>query len=632
MFATEVGSKEMDTNRTDITVSHELLAKLQIIDTSESSATGADLDEGNVNKSVVNRKVEADIDDNVRVESPSKSVRFVEGNERQTSDLSQNSKEMKQIVNENIAKQQNQDSGNETSTDIKTDSKNKKNKKGTTCKDEKIEEIFKKDEDDDDSGGRNNERNSQQEKNSDNRQSGSANRNNNYKVGNEEKGQQGSGDSKHKKSRHNQQPRERSGSITRTGSASSGKKESRNAKGKKIKGMSSDRSSSRPSSAKGGCSRFEKSEASKQHTNTLEVSSVIHGNSVATTVGPESPKRSRSRSASPSRKGLHTQTNAFSFLGIANEPCFGSDDYFDMIYGRGDKTKVKFMIEGEEPEMETIFIEDDNDVTIKPDREINFDILDSELAMLRADIRTTLNETTTANGYDLEQGKTENMDSLNNDQDTESLLFDGVESETDNDSDSEIVNETEVVDTMRDDYSNLLEKYRQRCMQRSEAYGVISSTLVTPRETQSLVSSKSVSRRIPSTPDVDKDKTTAAKDPTTIEKKTAQKVTVLSDSGHGSVENLSELSRSASVTLTPVPRLDLGDCTSDLGLDTARSDKTITKDSPAKVEDDLEQKNLLEMVCEQLSPIEKVGILNLIFIFINTSVAELPFFQNLHIL
>lgn len=614
MFATEIGTRDSETIDKELVVSNQFQFKLTVSDTGE---TQTDADDGRTdgnNSASEKKEIETANDEANRVVSPSKSVRFVEG-DRQDSDLSHTSKEMKQKMNESIAKQQLSETDPEKTDGNRADDNNKKNQK-VTCKDDEIEEIYRKDPDDDDSNSNNNQRHSGQKDNkgeNDNRQSSQGtghNNNDNSKGDQGNKGKQTTdmpdvSEVSHGAKRKTK-VRERSGSLTRSRPSSGSSGSSNNAKKDRKKKQKdtgkvlSERSGSFPSSARGRCSRFDKSESSKSHINTLEARSVLHGSSVVTMIGPESPKRGASRSASPDRKSDRgparmKSKDTFQFFSEKSKPCFETnDDDFDVLYGRGEKTKVKFLLEGEEPELETLFIENDGEVKVKDNKVIDFDVLDLELAMLRTNINNNLTEVTTAN-EDIATA-TENEFNDHTDEDT-------ITEESDETTDVEDEKGSETIETIRGDYSSILDKYRKRCMERSELCGEISTLLVTPRETNSLVSDKSSTKQGPKHPKAE----------TSPEKKTVAQ-TMLSDSGRGSVENLSDLSRSASVPMTPVPRLDLGDCTSDLGLGTSRSDRTITKETSAKditvanqgETDDSREKTLLQLVCEQLSPLEKV--------------------------
>lgn len=622
MFATEVSTRDPDDAITDLSVANQLRSQLNKINIGETSGTTVGDTQNNCGVNAANEQGEpendfAQTDRSSRVGSPSKSVRFAESSEREGTDLSHTSKEMKQMLNENIAKQQNMDNTDDGNMDINdVDNKNKKNAR-VTCKDDSIEDIYKKDDKDDDDDDENSrekftERNSAQ----DNKQTGY---NNNQNSNNSESSEQkeNSQNSQSGKQRNDTQlqqqdltsacvTRAKSFTSDRTTEKSSGRKKSENPK--------------RPSSAKlakqglkgkGKCSRFDKSEASKSHTNTLEASAVLHGNSVVTLVGPESPKRRRGRLQSlEGRDSNFKSDGTFCLFPERTRPCFETEKNFENfeIGFRSHKSKVKFLLEGEEPDLDTIFIEDDGDVNIRSDTEMNFEVLDSELALLRTHIRNALDENTTAieNEGIKEQKEADVMNEY------ESDINEEIPDDDDNESENtgkEVSDNKDTIDTIRGDYSSILEKYRQRCMERSEVCGAISMMLVTPRHTQSLISSQSVTSENQADTNISKDDDKKKSG----NAKTATRSAVTSDSGHGSVENLSEFSRSrsASVTLTPVPRLDLGDCSSDLGIDTGRSEKTVTPEATQEVEvideEHSGKKNLLELVCEQLSPLEKVS-------------------------
>lgn len=630
MFATEVSTRDPDNANTDLSVANQLRSQLDKINIGETSATTV-ADTNNRNNFVVNAANEqgepekdfAETDRSSRVGSPSKSVRFAESSEREGTDLSHTSKEMKQMLNENIAKQQNMDSTDDGNTDVNdADNKNRKNAR-VTCKDDSIEDIYKKDDkDDDDENSREKftERNSAQN----NKQTGyNNNQNSNNPESSEQKeNSQNSQSGKQRNETQLQQQDLTSARVTRAKSLMSDRTVEKNSGRKKSENPK------RPSSAKlakqglkgkGKCSRFDRSVASKSHTNTLEASAVLHGNSVVTLVGPESPKRRRGRLQSlEDRDSNFKSDGTFCLFPERTRPCFETEKKFDNfeIGFRSHKSKVKFLLEGEEPDLDTIFIEDDGGVNIRNDTEINFEVLDSELALLRTHIRNALDENTTANENEGIKEHKEADVIIESESDSDEKIpddnDDGDEHENTDNTDEQVPDNKDTIDTIRGDYSSILEKYRQRCMERSEVCGAISTMLVTPRDTQSFISSQSVTSENQAdtniSKDLDKKKSGSMK--------TAVRSTVTSDSGHGSVENLSEFSRSrsASVTLTPVPRLDLGDCSSDLGIDTGRSEKTVTPEATQEVEvideEHSGEKNLLELVCEQLSPLEKVSQLS----------------------
>ncbi|XP_060555277.1 uncharacterized protein LOC132716115 isoform X2 [Ruditapes philippinarum] len=607
MFATEIGTKDDDSATvTDMTVPSQVQHELHLSDSGTTLQETDDVitdDKNNSNQKDSDPKQSNE--QRARIGSPSKSVRFAE--QRKKLQEPENSKEIKQLENESIAQQQRDSGGRvaESLTDIGKEGdvddsaietvsrKNKQNSKGS-CKDDDDDKIiFKKDDnDDDDSRGGSKD---------DNRKS-----TDNSRVGNTSEnisGTKDNGDNKENVSGNSSgQKRPISSSQTRSLSSetrqrSRSKDRSDKQSGKKLQVRKSDPStpnSKKQDSKSGRCSRFEQSKASKSHTNTLEVSSVLHGNRVTTVLGPESPKRGRSRSVSPNRG----QNQTFQFFSQKNIPCFEEVDDFSSLYGNSHRSKVKFLLEGEEPEVETIFVEDEDDVDIKPERKITYDVLDTEIDMLRSAIQNSL--------VGCNEEVKEETESLNvseeEEEDTESAEDVLSESET-------IPLEIETVDTIRGDYSNLLERYRQRCMDRSESYGAISTTLVTPRETQTLTSSRSRSlgNEGHNNASINRNNNGSETPPCykIVDDTKALNTTMLSDSGHGSVDNLSELSRSTSQARSDVPKLDLGGSSSDLGLGSGRSDVTVTPGDGDETEDDKGGKTLLELVCDQLSPIEQ---------------------------
>lgn len=614
MFATEIGVKDADdvTTKTDVTVSDNVQHELHV---SESVEEMKDTQDATEQKNINNNDT-ADMerelptsgfDGKNRIGSPSKSVRFAQSNE------SKNSKEMKQMRNETIVKQQRNvnsagsKGGHHIDDDEDVDKKvietvSKKNKENSkvTCKSEDIDVIKKKDDDDENNdrakdGPNGNVGNTDMPKTSGNQttgEKGNMKEKSSDKTGSESKdsGTKRALSSSQNNSASRPSHRSRSQSRERSGQDSSRKSQIR-------KSQTSTKTSKtkKVSTRNSHCSRFEQSQASKQHINKLEVSSVIHSNGVSTSLRPESPKRNRSRSSSPSRQ----RDQCFQFFAPMTRPCFEAPDDFDCYHNNSQRSKVKFLLEGEEPELETIFIEDDNDVGIKTDKEITYDVLDSEIDMLRTAIQNSLTSNTEA----VEENNTE----INEQEETES--------ESDSETGTSEV-DTEREDTFRGDYSNLLEKYRQKCMERSETFGAISATLVTPRDSKTKKSNKSevVKHRKGSSVVLSEIGNEDAGNESDGQPKVVH-LTALSDSGHGSADNLSEFSHSNSKV--NVPKLELGGSTSDLGMDTSRSDVTVTNDNADVAEatndyvngEEEDGKNLLEIVCDQLTtPVLQVSI------------------------
>ncbi|WAR30495.1 LOW QUALITY PROTEIN: hypothetical protein MAR_033037 [Mya arenaria] len=674
MFATETGKTKSDLLISDkqelhITESSDSLKhSTEVLGRNDTTGKGQEINTS---------------DGKNRLGSPSKSVRFAEANAKQDANA-QNSKEMKEIVNENIAKQDK--TGDDTEkNDVGVEKKNKKNS-NQSCQDDAIDELYKKDQDDDDGDekerdNRNNETNKSNNsgngggnqprtdscKGTDNKSSGKKEGSNNDsdshkmqgasnlnertvspslngvvtaddarrtkqksegakpKVNHEStKGSVGPGSVKGQRSgladgkrpekirRPASAPGQRLANGQRSGSENGQKPGSTNgqrpgsangqrpapANGQRPGSANGQRPGSangqRPALAKGyrppsagkeRCARFDRSKASKAHTQTLEVSTVLHGSSVSTSLRPESPKCGRSRSASPhNRRSSRAKdlNNMMSMDFFSYGPKFaGHEDVEEEFYTREHKTKVKFMLDGEEEVMETIFIDNnDGDIDLKPGHVIDFDTLETELALMRRDIKTSLKE-----------AEETNADSVN----------EPVDESNDNDKtgEPEIPTEqvsSEPVASVRDDYSYLLENYRQRCMDRSESFGEFSARLITPSHTVGSLKTRNLSTQDHS------DAQDRGSD--IVNNKSGGSVTTLTtDSGRGSTENLSEMTQTASSTLTDIPRMDFGESTSDLGLDTARSD--LTQGDNFDGGDD-GKKNLLELVCDQLAPIEKI--------------------------
>ncbi|XP_052790738.1 uncharacterized protein LOC128224758 isoform X2 [Mya arenaria] len=676
MFATETGK-----TKSDLLISDKVQQELHITESSDSLKHSTEV-LGRNDTTGKGQEINTS-DGKNRLGSPSKSVRFAEANAKQDANA-QNSKEMKEIVNENIAKQDK--TGDDTEkNDVGVEKKNKKNS-NQSCQDDAIDELYKKDQDDDDGDekerdNRNNETNKSNNsgngggnqprtdscKGTDNKSSGKKEGSNNDsdshkmqgasnlnertvspslngvvtaddarrtkqksegakpKVNHEStKGSVGPGSVKGQRSgladgkrpekirRPASAPGQRLANGQRSGSENGQKPGSTNgqrpgsangqrpapANGQRPGSANGQRPGSangqRPALAKGyrppsagkeRCARFDRSKASKAHTQTLEVSTVLHGSSVSTSLRPESPKCGRSRSASPhNRRSSRAKdlNNMMSMDFFSYGPKFaGHEDVEEEFYTREHKTKVKFMLDGEEEVMETIFIDNnDGDIDLKPGHVIDFDTLETELALMRRDIKTSLKE-----------AEETNADSVN----------EPVDESNDNDKtgEPEIPTEqvsSEPVASVRDDYSYLLENYRQRCMDRSESFGEFSARLITPSHTVGSLKTRNLSTQDHS------DAQDRGSD--IVNNKSGGSVTTLTtDSGRGSTENLSEMTQTASSTLTDIPRMDFGESTSDLGLDTARSD--LTQGDNFDGGDD-GKKNLLELVCDQLAPIEKI--------------------------
>ncbi|XP_045188276.2 uncharacterized protein LOC123546141 isoform X3 [Mercenaria mercenaria] len=596
MFATEVGTRdEQAVTVSDVTVPSKVQHELHLSDSGATLQETDDIlpaDRNNSNTVDTDKNdtngPSGSVEERARIGSPSKSVRFAEQRDKLVE--SQSSKEIKQMENMNIARGLNTVNDEDIDDNVieTVSRKNKQNSKGS-CKSENSEIAVKKDDDEDDEGNSKDDN----RKNNDNIRRVNSGGNVNHTKDSSDNKENISGNNN-----ESGQKRPVSGSQTRSESTLGNSQRSRS-KGESIKSSASNSQvrktgpsvpGNTKSVSKGGhCSKFEQSKASRAHTHTLEVSSVLHGHSVTTVVGPESPKRGRSRSASPNRGRDQT----FQFFSQKSRPCFEDLDDFSSLYGNSQRSRVKFMLEGEEPEVETIFMENEDDVKVKPDKEVTYDVLDTEIEMLRSAIQNSL----ISNNEIQEEVEIE----CKNVSEEEAESAEESESET-------VVFETDTVDTLRGEYSNILEKYRQRCMDRSESFGAISTTLVTPRQTQSLTSSRSRSlgnethENLP----VNRSSPFKEKQLKILDDTQPLNTTMLSDSGHGSVDNLSDLSLSTSQARSDVPKLDLGGSTSDLGLGSGRSDTTVTTgNGDENDKKHKEEKTLLELVCDQLSPIEQ---------------------------
>lgn len=438
-----------------------------------------------------------------RIGSPSKSVRFAEQKEKRAE--LQSSKEMKEIVNENIAQQQRDANSNGTRNlaDVNDDElndsvietvslKNKQNSKGS-CKSNDTDTIFKKDEDDD------NDDDVYDSKNAEDNRKQEGNQNANDSAGNTSQTSDSKGGSGKKNNSQNG-GQERATSVLQAGigfsSISEPMSENMRNSGNSPqirKAHSSTVSSTRPLSKGSHCSRGEPSNARKAHIHSLDVSSVIHGDCVTS-------ERSSSGANSMHRYKEQTDQKA--------KPCVETLEDLDSLYGNSRRASIQFVEEVDELGMDTIFLEDE--VNLRGDKEVTDDVLD-----------------------DSKDEKVDNMD------------------------------------TIRGDYSNLLEKYRRQCLDRSETYGALSNSLVTPRGTPR-DTPRGTPRSCSQNQQMRKPLSGISKgDNESIHRKTVTatqsvNTTTLSDSGHGSVDSLSDLSCSASQVTSEVLRLKLGGSTSDL--------------------------------------------------------------------
>ena len=574
MFATELGTRSPQAVNSDLTIPphlqqftiedpqyFELATESQIIQQS-TETKNTKIDE--------NRNHDGDDPRKARSISPSKSVRFAEEKARQ--DSLQQSKEMKQ--QKNVAKQQKERQG---SADIKKKKKKsdddtemeahsqesvkKKNKQNAeSCKTEDINEIYRKDDDDDKDNNKDKHKSNQNNPESANKGSSESNK------------QDKSTESK---------------SEGKQSSESQGQHRSRNTKPRSqspLRGQN--------------CSKFYQSSASKPHKNMLQVQTVIHADSAQNMIGLESPSRLGSHRPphSPSHRYCVEQDSlakCYNFPNVVDS----AEDRFDYY---SQRSKVKFKIEGEEPQIDTIFMEDENSIGLRPDRDITFEAIESELQSLRHVIHNKL--------FEKQVQELNSESERSNDIDTESeknyvdkgLIVEGRNPSRLNES---------TVDTGRTEYSDLIEKYRKKCMDRSEFCGAFSDMLTTPRKqyTYAYLNDLPVNCKEESVGSIHRH----TEDSFNQKQKSVENSSVaqISDSGVGSVDNISEISRSASMTISEVPRLDLGDATSDLDLDSESNSLREEENDEADVtimnEDKfVDGKTILEMVCDDLPIME----------------------------
>ena len=553
MFATEVGTKSPEAVGGDLTVPKHFQQEISISETTLSQMiTTSNLDE---NKS----KSDADVGtEKVRSVSPSKSVRFAEDN-AMDADL-QNSKEMKEQTN--IAKQLETREGNIDGNNKKPDDDNdaecvkKKNKQNTkSCKSDDIKDLYKKDDDDDKDKDDNKKMDKSNQGNPDTSSRGSSGKSRTDKS-NESKSKDGKS------------------------SDSQGKKQSRCAN---LRSQSSSKGSS--------CSKFLHSSASKAHKNVLQVQTVLHANTAQNILGPESPHRSRtpSRSCSPSYGKLFDQDSL-----LNNQKCL-VDSEFDYL---SQRSKVKFMIEDdEEPQVETIFMEDDNSISLRPDQNITFEAIESELEFLRHTIQNKLSD---------EQSEEIIIDDENVDEiDTEAKELDTAKTLLIEGRNPVSLRRGSTVDTTRSEYTDLIEKYRKKCMDRSECCGAFSDMLVSPRKQSTYAYPNSASDKLSHDQPVSPGRSAIDSNNLKLKSHENSSVTYVSDSGCGSIDNLSEVSGSASLALSDVPRLNLDGNTSDLDDTEPSSSRQGRDDETGTLVDEAEfdaSKNILEMVCDVLPP------------------------------
>ena len=553
MFATEVGTKSPEAVGGDLTVPKHFQQEISISETTLSQMiTTSNLDE---NKS----KSDADVGtEKVRSVSPSKSVRFAEDN-AMDADL-QNSKEMKEQTN--IAKQQETREGNIDGKNKKSDDDDdaesvmKKNKQNTkSCKSDDIKDLYKKDDDDDKDKDDNKNKDKSNQGNVDTSSRGSSGKSRTDKS-NESKSKDGKS------------------------SDSQGKKQSRCAN---LRSQSSSKGSS--------CSKFLQSSASKAHQNVLQVQTVIHPNTAQNILGPESPHRSRtpSRSCTPTYGKLFDQDSL-----LNNQKCL-VDSEFDYL---SQRSKVKFMIEDdEEPQVETIFMEDDNSISLRPDQNITFEAIESELEFLRHTIQNKLSD---------EQSEETIIDDENDDEvDTEAKELDTAKTLLIEGRNPASMRRGSTVDTTQSEYTDLIEKYRKKCMDRSECCGAFSDMLVSPRKQSTYAYPNSASDKLSHDQPVSPGRSAIDSNSLKFKFHENSSVTYISDSGCGSIDNLSEVSGSASLALSDVPRLNLDGNTSDLDDTEPSSSRQGREDETGTLVDEAEfnaSKNILEMVCDVLPP------------------------------
>ena len=572
MFATELGTKSPQAVEGDLTVPPQLVQFSETQDPYQLSHPQMESNGHDDSEMVPSQDNAEPISEfgneaqKVRSTSPSKSVRFVDKSGQSVTDIRQQS-------STSIAKDQNERLG--SSEEKKKDQK--KNKQSLeSCKSDDLNAKHKKDDDDDDKDKDKNIQNQNQSQPGIVVRGGSGKTNEN-KSENSKSGGNQTGSQKEKTASRNMRPRSHSPLLGQN------------------------------------CSKFRNSSASKPHKNKLQVQTINHADATPTIIGPESPSRSRncSRSGSPTGKRF-TENDSYC---ISAETALDKYDYFS------ERTKVKFMIEGEEPEIETIFVEDEDDIGLRHDKDITFEAIESELKSLRHSIQNKLFEQGSDklelyNEIDIDDDKTEGSDEANARNGDKPLFVEGRNPSRQG--------KEPIVQASQDDYADLIEKYRKRCMDRSELYGAFSERLITPRSQSSYANSNRMlfQQRLNSFKNdasVDSDQKSKLFEGSSVTG------THISDSGHGSMDNVSELSRPASVTSSGIPRLNLEQCTSDLDLDSGSeaspkpkdggngallADKdggngTIVADNEFGID-----KNILEMVCDDLPPVEPRKDLN----------------------
>ena len=593
MFATEISSGTVADN---VNIS----TQLQQAHTDNNIEQQADnLDENNSNtiNSDLKEAEEAEDDGNlvsaqVRGISSSKSVRFAD-------DKTQSSKEIKQITNNSIVMQQRSQENSKDDDSNEDDTVAEKNKRNSVgCNSDEIKEFRKIDKDSDDEdepdnikkggdkGGTSSNNDAQSDMKSEPSKTGlwdkSKNSNEEDKTAKETEVLCEALDNSTHSSESVANDDRRSSRGLKKAHHKQTKLTPRPSSGRKL--SSTDRLHKSVKSET--CPKFNKSPASKPNMHKLEVSSVIHGDSVQVGLRSESPNRSPSRASSPSRQCKLCSRPWELGFGDTDSWYHNRDNHGNGIShyeNSSSRSKVQFLLDNNEPEMETMFVEDEEDIKLKKDTQISFDTVEAEIMALRLNIRNDISNIGEEN---------EELESFEHESDSDSDTVIDSEEKLDYDA-------AETVESVRSDYNNILEKYRQQCMDRSERCGAISTLIVTPHETGSLTSSTNY-KHVGKENNLWHFDTESGDVNENLTKYKVLSNKVFSDSGHGSVENLSEFSQSTHPSVPEIPRLDLAGSTSDLDIETGRSGATIHIE---KIEEEEHVKtNILEMMCDQLSP------------------------------
>ena len=245
--------------------------------------------------------------------------------------------------------------------------------------------------------------------------------------------------------------------------------------------------------------------------NVLSVGSVLHGGQVHHFIGPESPHRSRSpspsRSISPCRRSsspnlvqaashdsrrvkgqgsLVRPSSAHKSGRTSNRNSRSRSSRSNSLQSdSGDSStprKSKVYFEGERKPHSSVFVETESesgyDVELKEERTLTFDEIESELLALRQDIK--------------DRRVTEELEKImiddNDEKDSVEEVTTDLISLPTHDASVEEVSDIEA-DTLCDgqnekDYMALLDVYRRKCMEVSETCGEISDKFTSPRKSR----------------------------------------------------------------------------------------------------------------------------------------------------